>query len=99
MRISDWSPDVCSSDLLAGRRDVQQRTGFRPYGLAAEGCRVDEDGDQHRAEFADAAARPAASPDFPDIRPDRLPYGHRAVRTVADQIGRASCRERVCQYV
>src|SRR3546814_5583564 len=32
MRISDWSSDVCSSDLASGRRDATPRSGhlFRP---------------------------------------------------------------------
>src|SRR3546814_7905705 len=43
MRISDWSSDVCSSDLVA-RRD-------RPHGLARDHLREAEDGVQGRAQL------------------------------------------------
>src|SRR3546814_13327435 len=86
MRISDWSSDVCSSDLAAARR------------MAAP---------DHRGAGG-VGPRPSRSPvgalrgqpDRPQIeRPPRS--RHRDLREVegADQIGRASCRERVCQYV
>src|SRR3546814_1142529 len=62
MRISDWSSDVCSSDLELG---------------------------EHDAGDIDGAGE--------------LPRLHEAVlprrRVEHEQIGRASCRERVCQYV
>src|SRR3546814_7321658 len=75
MRISDWSSDVCSSDLLAlvaagrglaGLREVLRR-GVWPAAVA---------GRPHLLR-ADAALR----------------------QRLRDEIGRASCRERVCQYV
>src|SRR3546814_3931519 len=62
MRISDWSSDVCSSDLLHGRG----------------------------ADF------------FGHFRGEQLGLGRfrQAWFTgAAQEIGRASCRERVCQYV
>src|SRR3546814_4380120 len=72
MRISDWSSDVCSSDLSArsapdGRGRGSPRSARR---LPAS--------DQ----------RPAAE------REERQEEARRG-----EQIGRASCRERVCQYV
>src|SRR3546814_1840091 len=87
MRISDWSSDVCSSDLrlrpalgcaialVSGRRleDVDQL--FAPLKLAAAGLhglqRRDAEGHLHEAGTSSGST----------------------------QIGRASCRERVCQYV
>src|SRR3546814_7159592 len=68
MRISDWSSDVCSSDLAlrVAALDLQLGQGLQLLGLVF--------GHVHDEIFA---AR------------DHL--GH--------QIGRASCRERVCQYV
>src|SRR3546814_4451640 len=72
MRISDWSSDVCSSDL-AGACDA---IAMHP-----------------------AAIHPANDKVAPQtrllIRIDR--YLRAAGAT--NQIGRASCRERVCQYV
>src|SRR3546814_5861939 len=54
MRISDWSSDVCSSDLLAedpvARRAVAERTGRlpRPQGQLPARCHARPD--QHRSE-------------------------------------------------
>src|SRR3546814_11257587 len=42
MRISDWSSDVCSSDLLAGRRLVQARQRRRLVDLALAVPRKDD---------------------------------------------------------
>src|SRR3546814_7149688 len=64
LRISDWSSDVCSSDL-----GVEQRL-VGPTG--------------------DAARRGVD----PARRPILLLRG-----VLVEKIGRASCRERVCQYV
>src|SRR3546814_3463756 len=66
MRISDWSSDVCSSDLLGCvESDHLSERQFHQYrGHDGIGC-------------------------------DRR---SRAFRS-REQIGRASCRERVCQYV
>src|SRR3546814_3924717 len=87
MRISDWSSDVCSSDLVArDRRDRRTRVRrpdcverFRPR-------RLDK-----LAVLADIGAVKAAADQAVDM----------VARLVARpfQIGRASCRERVCQYV
>src|SRR3546814_3292284 len=66
MRISDWSSDVCSSDL-------------EHVGRAAAGSRRDR---VHQRLVVD---------------PDRL-AGARQQR-LRLQIGRAPCREGVCQYV
>src|SRR3546814_4141990 len=84
MRISDWSSDVCSSDLLLEARAV---------GVAGEDvgviARQRGDGERlaatARAEIDDGVAR-------------------RGVQSgggilARGEIGRASCRERVCQYV
>src|SRR3546814_6578534 len=79
MRISDWSSDVCSSDLIYQYKDDQGRH-----------ARSGENG-MNGALF----------------RPDRLPVKDRGggivtipLATAArGEIGRASCRERVCQYV
>src|SRR3546814_6912430 len=66
MRISDWSSDVCSSDLS-------------PWPA-----------DQGEAEREQRAGRRAVRQQL-EQRIDR----HRQMQ----EIGRASCRERVCQYV
>src|SRR3546814_12127533 len=106
MRISDWSSDVCSSDLAKQRR---------------AGVVVDEDwqarwyldrlpADVHNAQALDAwyarlpkekkqglewSRADLIAGDETDVAqfPPYIALGD------ARQIGRASCRERVCQYV
>src|SRR3546814_7122001 len=97
MRISDWSSDVCSSDLGKDQGTGQYLNSVPPLkailGLGYERDRWGVDAmltaatRRNKVEYPDATAD-APNPDF------RAPgYG------VVDQIGRASCRERVCQYV
>src|SRR3546814_7600621 len=76
MRISDWSSDVCSSDLFAG---LARR--FDVIGTSAGGITVIDDFG-HNPEKCAATLRTLKS------SPGRV-----------IEIGRASCRERVCQYV
>src|SRR3546814_7849266 len=76
MRISDWSSDVCSSDLM----------------------------DRERAKFVDGAAergtRKRDAEELFDHIAKFAGYGFNKSHAAAySQIGRASCRERVCQYV
>src|SRR3546814_2023745 len=76
MRISDWSSDVCSSDLrILGLASAEAR--LLPLRRFLDLCR-------HR-RFARSL--------FP--RDPRIDRGIEMLR----EIGRASCRERVCQYV
>src|SRR3546814_2098401 len=76
MRISDWSSDVCSSDLLFQQVVHQQHVADRLRHLL--GLDIDE-----------AVVHPVAAE-----QPAAMGAG-----ALGDQIGRASCRERVCQYV
>src|SRR3546814_4194863 len=88
MRISDWSSDVCSSDLVCT--------------AAGAGNCVKINGVNHAAGLiifemdVDGVAHPHAQ-----HRPRNFlvegPVG--VAGAVIQQIGRASCRERVCQYV
>src|SRR3546814_13992661 len=75
MRISDWSSDVCSSDLR--HADEVAAHGVEPRRLGV---------DRDHARLG----RPV------DPAPQRVLV---LDQPVDDQIGRASCRERVCQYV
>src|SRR3546814_4920722 len=74
MRISDWSSDVCSSDLAELRRLAF--TTVVDVGEVHDRLVLALDRDAHieKGMRGDADA-------------------------VLEQIGRASCRERVCQYV
>src|SRR3546814_1292006 len=74
MRISDWSSDVCSSDLIG----------------AHAGDQLVETQLDRLADFVGAAGN--AGERLFDVGDD---FGLRFLR----KIGRASCRERVCQYV
>src|SRR3546814_1475068 len=81
MRISDWSSDVCSSDLLPEYKATRARAGSF-MSLAQNPDYAAEVTLQPLARYElDAAIL------FSDIL------------TVPHEIGRASCRERVCQYV
>src|SRR3546814_16650604 len=71
MRISDWSSDVCSSDLDRHRHPRRRRSAARSAGVASpRGCRRDRRrryraAAQHRGGgivIADTATRPAGDP-------------------------------------
>src|SRR3546814_3993367 len=86
MRISDWSSDVCSSDLGSGRQSLDLRlVGRRPariiVGQPAAQIAVEH---RIRRRVVEVVAGEIA---------DTQPLDRRG------EIGRASCRERVCQYV
>src|SRR3546814_4275954 len=82
MRISDWSSDVCSSDLLdAG---ILKTSPFD--------------------ELPAPPSAPAAPASSTVVRPTAARNGpssalHQLFAEILTKIGRASCRERVCQYV
>src|SRR3546814_4767717 len=89
MRISDWSSDVCSSDLTIGS-DLVRRLGALDLGALRA-----MDGETLTVAATKAGFAPQGTID-----------GHVLPRQVIDtfdrgeqEIGRASCRERVCQYV
>src|SRR3546814_2083184 len=69
MRISDWSSDVCSSDLSAGVLPMVSRP------ICSSRC-------------CEAGRRRVAMMDWLSLS-----------MAACGEIGRASCRERVCQYV
>src|SRR3546814_12111016 len=96
MRISDWSSDVCSSDLLA--IDPHRIVGFgeqRGRHIEAWGVAVQQITASLVRAFAHAHIEVAL------IAVDLSLIDHRAdLRARLERtIGRASCRERGCQYV
>src|SRR3546814_17425421 len=113
MRISDWSSDVCSSDLLV--HDVLERLwlGWR------EQCTLQALGDTALQAQVGTAVDDALTalqnkapqrlqPVMRELEAQRLRElilawlvveRSRAPFQVLTQIGRASCRERVCQSV
>src|SRR3546814_3333292 len=80
MRISDWSSDVCSSDL-----DGVRVNAIAPGNILFEG--------------GDWEARVAERPDAWGRWIKREVALRRFGKVEEIEIGRASCRERVCQYV
>src|SRR3546814_3085080 len=87
MRISDWSSDVCSSDL--SNDDGQQRDP-----------QAQLDGFQHHLQIEWLAEQTRVVGQCPlivgNLSRHETPHAERGHQ---QQIGRASCRERVCQYV
>src|SRR3546814_1956119 len=101
MRISDWSSDVCSSDL-----PLMKAQGFGAVvnvssigGLLGVGsCMAYSASKGALNTMTMAMARSLG----PEIRVNAVCPGFIASRWFSDpfgQIGRASCRDRVCQYV
>src|SRR3546814_12938923 len=94
MRISDWSSDVCSSDLtkykqrLADTYDSLGQLQYKQGNLAGAECYY----------AAERALLRALVVDDPRNNVTRA-YLAAADTFYAHEIGRASCRERVCQYV
>src|SRR3546814_9208600 len=85
MRISDWSSDVCSSDLL----DRLLALGVPGRAIAELGSRQIPFGVGHVERIERGLYQPGEGP-LHVLSP---------VYADGEEIGRASCRERVCQYV
>src|SRR3546814_11746341 len=98
MRISDWSSDVCSSDLIGNGWDhrVQNRWHCRARGRRNRGCRIEKLRLRRRLSVEQG-------------RIDRVGGAHAAIPAEGEgmtvppvgdaEIGRAACREGVCKYV
>src|SRR3546814_3106436 len=128
MRISDWSSDVCASDLLCGpdpaappespysqawydryREAIAPPETFAKYATLF----VDSITVAARMSFAWSKRQPEAYSEKTGKPDTRGAYGlhgqemvtwltqlqHIPEKSVVVEIGRASCRERVCQYV
>src|SRR3546814_19293878 len=81
MRISDWSSDVCSSDLKIFPMMLQKliKTG--------------------RGHWLDEEMEKLADLSHYSVDPDNAWHRLKAPSRKPEEIGRASGRERVCQYV
>src|SRR3546814_9929170 len=97
MRISDWSSDVCSSDLSQPHR-VKKVTVGRVWSFR----------DITKRAFLEQELEHQATHDSLTNLPNRVLLNDRIQQAIAiamrqkthfAKIGRASCRERVCQYV
>src|SRR3546814_19391333 len=112
MRISDWSSDVCSSDLIAPERRCDRGIGkakraaggdrggrvlsvvrpleVGPVRLTPEDTAIDM---EPAVDHLHAVARAAGGRHLGQLGADV------AGDPAGLEIGRASCREKVCQYV
>src|SRR3546814_6936420 len=79
MRISDWSSDVCSSDLI-----------FGPMLTSRSKVELRDRAIGNLALLAAAGVKVAITTDHPVVPIEQIRL---------QEIGRASCRERVCKYV
>src|SRR3546814_2288913 len=111
MRISDWSSDVCSSDLAA-TYESNVIAAVRTICASIEGMKQAGWG---RIINIASGAYTEPPPEFPTYGPSKAALVNLSVglaKSLANtgitvntispgnvQIGRASCRERVCQYV
>src|SRR3546814_1736240 len=95
MRISDWSSDVCSSDLFRKLSTIRVEGDSMVPTLA--------DGDEILVDRSDAGER--VRDGIYVLRMDealivkRLSVNPAARSVSIRKIGRASCRDRACQYV
>src|SRR3546814_17879603 len=80
MRISDWSSDVCSSDLAVSKRVIAY-VSQSDFGLV------------------ETLAERVAAIVIAEFGVQRVRVKLSKPGAVRGEIGRASCRERVCQYV
>src|SRR3546814_12482528 len=116
MRISDWSSDVCSSDLQFAAGPTVPAPAIVEEGQRREGGARRDVQPGPNAEFV-ALIRVPVQQHVPHEtlavhrlggRPQRYRFTEgllsmafiwRVLRLLYMKIGRASCRERVCQYV
>src|SRR3546814_13966868 len=110
MRISDWSSDVCSSDLVVGQVSDYHIGGIEKL--------VGDEAVGHEPRARDTLMIDRQPGNVRDVRLGVLSLGRHdrghcpfgQLRAVQEQmevamlvciteIGRASCRDRVCQYV
>src|SRR3546814_9605118 len=87
MRISDWSSDVCSSDLIG-----------KPFPILFGGIGTDALYVGHHPEAQRIGVDAVVSGRVEHRLVDHVGVGLQKLHVCAE-IGRASCRERVCQYV
>src|SRR3546814_18913651 len=102
MRISDWSSDVCSSDLaiayVADHAMEVKKFHFMPVGLWSEDATLRFYAPRDPTHVSHSIVNLQETESYFEARCRRIAslmaeLGHDR------PIGRASCRERVCQYV
>src|SRR3546814_1270208 len=100
MRISDWSSDVCSSDLLSMLMVLAIALGIGTSMTTLTVTRLlsgdPMPGRSDTLFYAQVDASPKSATRREPL--DMIDY-RSAVDLWSAELGRASCRERVCQYV
>src|SRR3546814_20695353 len=109
MRISDWSSDVCSSDLpdQLCHRNGRPRAGCRAAAVSGDIAPGFQPHAADGADHADCTPPGAAGGQSPQGDCGGAPacavggavFGRGCGAQPAGQIGRASCRESECPYV
>src|SRR3546814_14500159 len=106
MRISDWSSDVCSSDLSQAENEALRIAGT----IEQRAQHWHENGEVGTSSltifhhFVGSSMEHTSAPaDLADLRRclfllDHVPEWQSRIGELEAEIGRASCRERVCQY-
>src|SRR3546814_14583344 len=94
MRISDWSSDVCSSDLFPAQKGRVEQLGL----VARAGIGEHGDDGVAWAEFASEADR-AGQVDAAGAAGAPAFLGQQAMQPRHRQIGREECRERTVPLV
>src|SRR3546814_17099148 len=92
MRISDWSSDVCSSDLPLSDDPYETETNWWSFNIPERklGCWI------HAPYYPNRNAVTWRIFAWDDEGYDQARMAY--YRKVEEEIGSASCRERVCQY-
>src|SRR3546814_5791453 len=95
IRISDWSSDVCPSDLLLLLREavvlLTQRIGGKARAVGFVGGQA--------LDAVDAVGGGGGALVRREVADETGAAAWNGLAPVARKIGKASCRERVCQYV
>src|SRR3546814_17019732 len=101
MRISDWSSDVCSSDLLQRNALAVEHAEDVMIGDDQQACRIAEGGVVGEPGGIGMAVR-RDDRQMLDLRiqpPRDRPRGRVGREQAVGKLGGAPCRERVWQYV
>src|SRR3546814_14094304 len=110
MRISDWSSDVCSSDLMNKSDSSHAFTPELARSIYRKAYLINRTDQRFRAMLTNGELAVAyypvrgqevtAAAALSALQPeDYLVTTYRGLHESLAKIGRASCRERVCKYV
>src|SRR3546814_17963562 len=101
MRISDWSSDVCSSDLGFSSYTTAQIAADAQYDtiLAADAKLIVALLGANDGGAAGTVGTFGAIPGEPVVSETDIDADYAGTKFIQAEIGRASCRERVSQYV